>query len=122
MSATVDKFVVPMLMVAATTLGSSVAVGKVAVDKVSVSIISPTRSLSVSVRSLSAYTFEDNVFVLTSFNTLPPTAGRLSNYELGRKLIEIRNRAISNGLTLLTLDEINAEVNKLRGNRDSGDA
>lgn len=46
----------------------------------------------------------------------------LSNAELARRLVEIRNRAISNGLTLLSLDEINAEVNELRGKKNSGDS
>lgn len=56
------------------------------------------------------------------FNSTSPPSGRLSNTELGRRLIEIRNKAISRGLKLKNLDEINAEVAKLRGDRSTGDA
>lgn len=121
MSVTLEKYlVVPILIVAASTLSSSVPLRKVNVDKLSVSITSPTAFSSVSVPPSLTYTFKEGGFGVSVFSTSPPTT-RLSNFELGRKLIEIRNRAIFNGLTLLNLDEINAEVNGLRGNRDSGD-
>lgn len=42
------------------------------------------------------------------------------NTELGRKLLEIRNRAIGNGMRLLTCDEINAEVAEQRGQHNDG--
>jgi len=60
-----------------------------------------------------------NLYVAT-FNSAPINS-RLTNAELGRRLLEIRNRAISGGLKLLSLDEINVEVSKLRGDRNTGD-
>lgn len=121
MSVTLEKYlVVPILIVAASTLSPSVPLrNKVNVDKLSVSKTSPTAFSAVSVPSSLTYAFKEGSIGVSVFSTSPPTT-RLSNFELGRKLVEIRNRAISNGLTLLNLDEINAEVNGLRGNRDSG--
>ncbi len=40
---------------------------------------------------------------------------KIPNTELGKRLIELRNRAIENGVVLLNADEINAEVAKNRG-------
>lgn len=57
---------------------------------------------------------------MTTFNSAP-LKSRLTNAELGRRLLEIRSRAISEGMKLLSLDEINVEVSKLRGDRNTGD-
>lgn len=52
---------------------------------------------------------------VTSFTPAPAVSSFVSRTPLGKKLVEIRQRAILNGLRLLTEEEIRLEVERRRG-------